>query len=165
MAHTTAINHYRQFLTEYGTKPGSLLDVGGEGGDYSSIAHDFGHLYSNVGFNPAAIYDVTECPYEWPIKNNWFDYVVCASTLEHCQWPWETFREMARVTAKGGYIFVCAPSAGPQHWSWDGWRFYPDSMKALAEWGKVYLLRSWLDDGPEGDQTWKDCVGIFQKIK
>lgn len=163
MAHQRAIKLCQQFLSNYATKPGRLLDVGGEGDEYEKLVHDAGHLYFSLGVGDGVDYCVEKNPYSWDIKDFWFDYVICCSTLEHIPWFWATFKEMVRATKPGGFIFVCAPSSGPIHWDLDCWRFMPDSMNALARWGNVMPVQVFLDDGPECDKMWKDCVGVFQK--
>lgn len=162
MAHLTAINHCRQFLSNYCTKPGRLLDVGGEGGEYSDMAHAAGHLYFNLGVGDGVDYNVADHPYNWSIKEGWFDYVICASTMEHIPFFWQTMLEMARVTKPQGYIFLCVPSAGYRHWDLDCWRFLPDSMQALARWANVMPVQVHHDTSLES-APWHDVVGIFQK--
>ncbi len=57
-------------------------------------------------------------------------------------------------------LFLSVPSRGPVHrFPVDCWRFYPDSMAALARYGKVKLL----DTCTSGSARWGDIVGVFQK--
>jgi SAM-dependent methyltransferase len=106
--------------------------------------------------------DSLRSSYRWPILDGSYEVVVCSSTLEHVEFPWETFREMCRVTKPGGYIYINVPSTGHIHWDWDGWRFNKDSMGALAKWGGVELIESGTDTD-SGDPEWHDTWGVFRK--
>lgn len=167
MAHESAYRHYLDFLTTNFHNPGqSILDVGGEGGEFEAITKAFGHAYTpiNTGEAGSGIRLLPGQEYEWPVKAGQFDAVISSSTFEHIPFFWMTFKEMVRVCKDGGYIYLNAPSSGPNHWDVDCYRFRKDSMRGLAEWGSVELIHAFEDDGPEADPTWKDCVGIFRKI-
>ena len=156
-----------EFLDKYGTTPGLLLDVGGEGNHSRERTDVYKHEYEDLNISGGPKYDVREDPYVWPIPNNKYDYVISTSTFEHIVFPWLTFLEMVRVTKVGGYIFLNIPSAGPEHHSggaggFDAWRFYPDAMIALSKWGNVRLLESYIDN-TDGSGVWKTCTGIFIK--
>lgn len=166
MAHESAYRHYRNFLSTYCPKFGKhVLDVGGEGGEFEAITKVFGHTYTplNAGDTDGVRIGPHQL-YRWPIKNNQYDMVVSSSTFEHIPQFWLTFEEMVRVCKPEGYIYINAPSSGPNHWDVDCYRFRKDSMKGLADWGSVELVHAFEDDGPEADPTWKDTVGIFRKL-
>lgn len=163
MAHESAFRHCRDFFRKYVTHPGKVLDVGGDGGVFEEIADDWNCKYFTLDIGDKAFYDVSKTPYNWPIPDNEFDYVISSSTLEHVKFFWQTFREMCRVCKPGGYIYINAPSSGPAHWSWDGWRFYEDSAYALAEWGGVEVVESVVDTGSGCDEIWHDFVAIWKK--
>lgn len=163
MAHRSSYWHYVNFLTKYAEPGQSILDVGGEGGFFKEFADKFGFPFTTLNCGEADI-NVKDTPFAWPIADNTYDLVISSSTFEHVNWYWETFREMCRVCKTGGMIYVSAPSTGPRHYEIDFWRFQGDAMAALAAWGKVELVKSFIDDGPEADQTWRDAVGIFKKL-
>lgn len=160
MAHRSARFHFLTFLYRHVKRNDRILDVGGEGGVFKDATEGFGATYLTLNFCTSANYNMVDTPYEWTIPHNEFDCVVSSSTLEHVALFWLTFSEMCRVTKPGGFIYLCVPSAGVRHWDLDCWRFQLDSMKALAEWGKVELLESFID---EESPEWRDCVGIFKK--
>lgn len=160
MAHASAYQHCREFLDKYATHPGRVLDVGGDGGEYAMMCRNRSHRYFTADLTQAADFDITTNPYNWPIKDNWIDYVISSSTFEHIEFPWLTFKEMCRVCKSGGYVYINAPSKGPAHWDRDCWRFYRDSMKAFSKLGDVRLIESYTDELSE----WGDTVGIFKKI-
>lgn len=161
--HASSLRHYANFIKDYCKQPGKLLDVGAEGCEFYKIAKDASHEYLTLNTNGSPTYLVKGDPYNWNIENCYFDYVISSSTFEHIEFPWLTFLEMVRVTKKDGYIYINAPSCGDAHWDWDGWRYYKGSMEAFAKWGKVKLINAFVDKGPDSDQGWHDCVGIFQK--
>ena len=152
----------RNFFEKYGTTSSRVLDVGGGGLEIQEITNVFGHIYEALNISGHPTYNVSDCPYNWPIIDNTFDYVVSVSTFEHIEFPWLSFLEMVRVTKQNGYIFIMAPSAGNVHGDWDGWRYYKGSMEAFAKWGKVKLLEAFIDDSPFSGQ-WLFCIGIFKK--
>jgi hypothetical protein len=74
-------------------------------------------------------------------------------------------------------LFLVAPSRGHRHGTNDAWRYYPDSLAALAMFARVQLLESFVDmppkteDGQRLDYAridtehsyWGDAVGVFRK--
>ena len=87
-----------------------------------------------------------------PVEDGQFDVVISGQTFEHSAYFWRTFEEMVRVCADDGLIVVIAPSGGPVHrYPVDCYRFYPDSMNALAELTGTHLIDTWRD--PRGRST------------
>ena len=123
------------------------------------------------------VHIVMNKPYRIPVKANSFDVVMSSQAFEHIPFPWATILEMARVTRPGGLIFVIAPSRGHRHGVTDCWRYYPDSMRALAAWARLDLLERHIDLPPtvaDGERLdygaidtahyyWGDAVGVFRK--
>ena len=68
-----------------------------------------------------------------PFAEGTFDYVICAETLEHDEAPWETAKEIYRVTKAGGLVIVTVPGIGfPRHdYPNDYWRFTTDGLALL----------------------------------
>lgn len=102
-----------------------------------------------------------------PFRDNFADCVISSSQMEHDDFFWITFLEMARVVKEGGYIYINAPSNGAYHrFPNDNWRFYPDCGRVLAKWAtrngiSVELVESFVADR-KGD-IWNDFVGVFVK--
>lgn len=140
-----------------------VLDVGGSdlNGSYREIFQkpQFAFTSADVTRGPG-VQVVIEDPYRMPIDDGAFDIVISGQMLEHCEFFWLTFSEMVRVLRPGGYIFLIAPSAGPEfRYPVDCYRFYPDAYRALARWANCALVDVWQDErGP-----WKDLVGVFQR--
>jgi SAM-dependent methyltransferase len=106
-------------------------------------------------------------PHVLPLDSNRFDLVISSSCLEHDEFFWLTFAEMARVVRPGGFIYLSAPVQGPVHrHPIDAWRFYPDAGKALARWAqrqgqKIELVESFLLQLEA--EFWQDFVAVFGK--
>ena len=140
-----------------------VLDVGGAdvNGSYRDI---FGHprfAYSAADIQAwPGVQIVCEDPYRLPLDDSSMDIVISGQMLEHCEFFWLTFAEMVRVLRPGGFLFLIAPSAGPEHrYPVDCYRFYPDAYRALARHANCALRDVWVDErGP-----WRDLVGVFQR--
>ena len=109
--------------------------------------------------------DIVANCHELPFEPETYDCIVSTSCFEHDKFFWLTFLEMVRVLKPGGFIYINAPSSGYYHgYPGDAYRFYIDSWKYLAEWAvknghNCQLLESFID----GEEPWKDSVGIFTK--
>ncbi|HEY5847032.1 MAG TPA: class I SAM-dependent methyltransferase [Microlunatus sp.] len=122
---------------------------------------------------------VMKKPYRIPLKSNSVDLIISGQTFEHIPFFWVSFLEMIRILKPGGLIFITAPSRGHEHATMDLWRYYPDSMRALAAFGRMRLLEMHTDLPPRVAGTrrlnysgidarnayWGDSVGVFRKPK
>lgn len=108
-------------------------------------------------------------PYDWKeIDDESIDVFVSGQALEHIEFFWVTFQQVARKLKPGGIACVIAPSRGFEHrYPVDCWRFYPDGYRALAKWSGLKLLETkaqWdVEHWDDGSDDWGDCVGVFQK--
>lgn len=140
-----------------------VLDIGGSdvNGSYREIfAHPrFAYTATDIDAGPG-VQLVLQDPYRLPLEDQSIDIVISGQMLEHCEFFWLTFQEMVRVLRPGGFIFLIAPSSGPEHrYPVDCYRFYPDAYRALARYAHCQLVELWCDErGP-----WKDLVGIFSR--
>lgn len=114
--------------------------------------------------------DVIANAHAMPFGNDSFDIIISSSNFEHDELFWLTFKEMCRVVKPGGFIYICAPSAGEYHgYPVDCWRFYKDSATALQKWaavnfnGNSYKLEI-MESSIGTNEPWKDNVSIFKKI-
>jgi len=138
-----------------------VLDLGGAdvNGSYREVFSDPRFEYIGADLSPGpGVSLVLDDPYRLPLADASVDILIRGQTFEHCEFFWRLFEEMARVVHPDGMIVVIAPSAGPVHrYPVDCWRFYPDSMAALARYAGLELIDSWIEDkGP-----WNDVIGIF----
>lgn len=80
--------------------------------------------------------------YKFPFDNGAFDVVLSGQAIEHIEYPWVWFEEMARVLKKDGLCCVIAPAVSPEHrHPIDTYRYYPDGMRALAKWSRLVVLK------------------------
>jgi SAM-dependent methyltransferase len=144
-------------------EPYLVLDVGSMdvNGSYKPIFSHPGICY--VGLDMAAgnnVDIVTHDPYRYPLEDGVADCVISGQALEHSEFFWEAFREMVRVLRPGGLLCLIVPSTGPIHrYPVDCYRFYPDSLAALAKWAGASLVSGWMHESP----PWNDLVGVFSK--
>lgn len=121
---------------------------------------DYKGLDIKKGFN---VDIVCEDPYVFPIEEESYDVVISGQAFEHIEFFWLTFDEMARVLKPGGLMILIAPSQGKYHaYPVDCWRFYKDSMPALAKWSGLELLECSVDSKCKHSH-WADCCGVFTK--
>jgi SAM-dependent methyltransferase len=106
-------------------------------------------------------------PYKLPFDVESVDVIVCSSCLEHSEFFWVLFLEMARVVRPTGLIYLNVPSNGAFHrYPVDCWRFYPDSGVALVRWAKrngynPALLETFT--GQQKGDIWNDVIAVFAK--
>lgn len=143
--------------------PLTVLDVGGAdcNGGYAELFQPPRFDYRTADIDGTADVDfLMTSPDIIPAEDGAFDIVISGQMLEHAEFFWQVFEEMARVLANDGLLFLIAPSAGPIHkFPVDCYRFYPDAYRALAKLAGLELVAVFHDDrGP-----WNDLVGIFAR--
>jgi len=171
--HPTAMENGIKFVNNYVKDGMTVLDVGSYdvNGNLRNIFTERNCIYTGLDMCKGKNVDVVSSSHNIPFENESFDIIISTSCFEHDSMFWMTFREMARVVKKGGYIYINAPSAGPYHgYPGDCWRFYKDSWKSLELFAlmqienksyNIKLVETYIDERP----PWKDSVGIFTKIK
>jgi hypothetical protein len=138
-----------------------VLDVGGAdvNGTYRDIFRGPQFLYLAVDLVLTNGVGIVVDSYHLPLGDASVEIVICGQMLEQCEFFWLAFSEMVRVVKPDGYVFLIAPSAGPEHrYPVDCYRFYPDAYRALAKYANCNLIDVWCDQrGP-----WNDLVGVFR---
>ena len=122
-----------RFVNSVGKK---ILEVGS-----TNINGGIRHLFPEseyIGVDVVAyngVDTVLEDPYKYPFEDNTFDLVISTNTLEHCTRPWETVKEMARVTKQGGIVFNVCPWSFHVHKegvpALDCFRILEDGMRSI----------------------------------
>ena len=169
--HGSSLKNMQDIVNKYlkYTKQLNIFDIGAYdvNGSQKPILNPYAHSYTGVDLNEGPNVDlVLDNPYKIPIKSNSADVVVSGQAFEHIEFFWLTWQEIVRITKPLGLIFIIVPSAGPEHkYPVDCWRFYPDSMAALAKFADCKLLDKYISPykSIEDDPQWKDCVGVFSK--
>jgi len=110
-----------------------ILDIGSRdvNGSLRSVAPADSE-YLGIDMEPGNGVDIVpKDPYEWPLRDAWFDAVVSTSCFEPDEFLWLTCLEALRVLRPGGSLFINVPASGGYHgFPGDCWRFYPDSARA-----------------------------------
>jgi SAM-dependent methyltransferase len=169
--HRTALQHGRLFFDTYLSDMDSptIVDVGSLDveGSLRSVAPT-NAKFIGVDFAEGKGVDVVlDDPYTLPFDDASVDVVVSSSCYEHAEFFWLSFLEVLRVLKPSGLFYLNVPSNGWFHrYPVDCWRFYPDSGRALQNWGRrngveVTLLESFVGKIQLGN--WNDFVAVFVK--
>lgn len=172
--HSSSFTKMRDFAARYldPAHPCHVVDVGSMdvNGSYRSIFDYPGWRYTGLDMAPGPNVDVVLSDiYVWrELIDGSVDVVVSGQALEHIEFFWLTFQEIARVLRPGGLACIIAPSRGPEHrYPVDCWRFYPDGFAALARWSGLELLEAttawptrWFK---RSSDMWGDTKGVFRK--
>jgi SAM-dependent methyltransferase len=181
--HTSAMAHMRLSVETYLKKDRhyDVLDFGSQAAGnmrtHREVLAGYDVTYTGVDVVAGPNVDVVmRKPYRVPCRSNSFDLVITGSAFEHIPFMWASFLEISRVLRPGGLIFLTAPSRGHIHFEVDCWRFYPDSMRALAAFARIQLLEAHTDMPPKHPDGgvdyagvdyhrnyWGDTVGVFRK--
>jgi len=170
--HKNSLNHMRRLVERYLDRDAELLigDIGSfdHNGSYRRLFDGPRWKYLGIDLEQGPnVNHVLESPYRFPMADNHFDVIVSGQAFEHVKFFWLTWMEMVRTLKPGGFIFLIAPSRGPEHrFPVDCWRFFPDGYRALAEYGKVDCLEAHTDWGAypfAKGRVWGDTVGAFAK--
>jgi SAM-dependent methyltransferase len=173
--------------------PGLVLDVGAGArlGFHRTLWEGQGWRYHGLDLAEGPNVDVRlDDPWLFPLDDNAYDAVISGQMLEHNEFFWLTFLEMARVLKMGGLMIHIAPSRGIEHRDpQDCWRFYRDGMTALARWAGLDCIEATTDWAPEhfafidrfprhkrrakflrktmrrAGTDWGDTVGVFVKTR
>ncbi len=92
------------FIAEIAAHPERLcLDIG------AGLRHTYAENVVNTEIYPSISTDVLCVGEDLPFADAQFDYVICASVLEHTRRPWDVVREICRVVRPGGQILIDWP--------------------------------------------------------
>lgn len=175
--HSSSIENMKYFIKKYMHGKASALDIGSQevlGQESTSYKKLFPE---NIHYTGCDVVDgnnvdiILKSPYNWKnIRPNSYDYLISGQMLEHVEFPWLTFLEIAHVLKRGGICCVIAPSGGFMHnYPLDCYRYYPDGMVALAQYAHLEVLEVFTNYDkklyPYMDEEWKDTVLIARKSK
>lgn len=182
--HQSAFEHMAHCVKAYAPtdRPIRVVDLGsrnlrGRSQTHRPLLDNYDCEYIGVDISEGANVDVVmRKPYRLPVRSKSVDIVLSGQAFEHIPFFWVTMTEIARILKPNGHAFVIAPSRGHPHGSPDCWRFYPDSMRALAAWSGLELREASTDFPPRSGSTrrhnyaaidaetyWGDTVGVFRK--
>ena len=155
-----------------------IIDFGGAASlPNKKTALDILKEYENVNYNYTSI-DVAKGnnvdivlknPYIFnEIEKESIDIVISTSTIEHVEFFWLSFLEILKILKPNGLLYINVPSNGDFHrYEKDCWRYYPDSAKALVNWGKYNNFNPILLENYTSKQIleggWNDYVAVILK--
>ncbi|WP_236725741.1 methyltransferase domain-containing protein [Solemya pervernicosa gill symbiont] len=165
------MEHGRLFFETYCNQKDTkhIVEIGSQdvNGSLRSVAPKY-FKYTGIDFVEGNGVDILLTdPYSIPLEDESVDFVVTSSVLEHSEFFWLLFNEMLRILKPNGLLYINAPSNGDFHrYPVDCWRFYPDSGKALENWGRksgysTILIESFV--GKQEREYWNDFVAVFLK--
>ena len=160
-----------RYLANRETETLNILDLGSTdiGGCYRPLFNQVSWKYTGVDLTPGPNVDIVLADaYNWrEVSSNSLDLLISGQVLEHVEYFWITMLEISRVLRPGGLACLIAPSSGPEHrYPVDCWRFYPDGMRALAQFSRLECLEAvthWEDIGDPGSDYWHDSVAVLRK--
>lgn len=164
----------RKYLSDFTNKEISILDIGSQdvNGNYKNLFKNPKWKYYGLDIVAGENVDiVVKDIYRWKeIKTRSFDVVISGQALEHVEFFWITILEIVRVLKNNGLLCLIVPSSGPEHrYPKDCWRFFPDGLKALANYSylePIEAFNCWENFVIDGEANeWKDSVLIAKKIK
>jgi len=154
-----------------------VLDVGFGSGGIVVAFNQAGALVSGVDINPELkiiaervlvengakadlqIYNGTDLPY----GDNYFDYIVSSSVLEHVSTPEKLLNEMLRVLKVGGRIFLSLPNKYYPFETHTLAYFVSYMPHSLANWYLKLLKRSSLEDDNLHFYSYFDIIKMLKK--
>lgn len=150
-----------------------ILDVGSMdvNGSYRPLFDDPCWNYRGADLESGRNVDlVLSDPYHFSsVTSGSLDVVVSGQALEHMPRFWMFMLEVFRCLKPGGVCCIIAPSGGYEHrYPVDCYRFYPDGMRAVAEYARLEVLEVSTDWTPQGTYTddsaaWQDSVLVARK--
>lgn len=160
-----------RYLADRKAEAMNILDVGSTdiGGCYRPLFDNASWQYTGVDLTPGPNVDIVlRDAYNWSeIASGSKDLIVSGQVLEHVEYFWITALEVSRVLRPGGLACLIAPSSGPEHrYPVDCYRFYPDGMRAIAQFARLECLEAvthWEDIGDPGSDYWHDSVVVLRK--
>jgi SAM-dependent methyltransferase len=160
-----------RYLSARVNEPLRIVDVGSldVNGTYRPLFATPPWTYIGVDMAAGPNVDlVLRTPYVWrEILTDAIDVVISGQAFEHIPFFWITMLEIARVLKPDGLCCILAPSSGPEHrYPVDCWRFYPDGMRALADFARldtVEAVTQWENTGDEISDAWHDTTLVCRK--
>jgi len=160
--HVASMELMAKFAEDYADKKSLVLDIGSfdVNGTYKELFSDC-KSYMGLDITEGPNVDLAvDDPYQWPLKDGYFDIVISGQTFEHIEKPTETIKEMARVLKPGGHCCIIAPSAGPVH-------HYPiftghwsvSKFRKLAKAAKLTVIKAEVHKA----EPWDDVILIVKK--
>jgi len=141
-----------------------VLDVGGRIQPYRALINGRPSLYVALDLRLTPLVDIAGDAAQLPLRNDYFDLILCTQMLEYAPDPRQVIGEIYRVLKPGGFLLLSAPAVHPQDSERDSWRFLPGALRELL------ANFSAVDLAPEGTsvtgfiRTINVCVVSFTTV-
>lgn len=148
--HTNSLNIMEEFVEQYVPDTDlEILDLGSRVverqqhlGSYRQFYTNSKWKYTGADTEAGTNVDIVIKDYDFPFKDETFDVVISGQTIEHVEYPWKWFKELARVLKTNGLCCIIAPAKIHEHkYPIDTYRYYPDGMRALAKWSGLEVIK------------------------
>ena len=125
----------------------NILDIGSK--DYgntqnfrSIIEHkNYVGIDMEAGKNVDHVIDLTKTIE--PLQENFFDLILCCSVIEHVEYPWIFADNVAKLSTKGGLLYIAVPFVWKFHgYPNDYYRYTHNGVKKIFKeynWDKSYF--------------------------
>lgn len=117
-----------------------VLDAGAGSFRYKKILLEKGYVYESQDFDQGFDFEsrgkhTYTCDLEKiPVRDGYFDLIICTQVLEHLPKPSIVFAEFSRVLRSGGTLGLTTNFLFPKHGEpYDYFRFTDHSLRALSE--------------------------------
>ena len=170
--HDTSFDTMRTFVRVHlgaaRGKPLEILDFGSQVVDeqprsYRELFDDANWRYRGLDIEAGSNVDVVvDNAYSWDaVPADSVDVVVSGQAFEHVEYFWASMFEIVRVLRPGGLAAIIAPAGGFEHrYPVDCWRFYPDGMRAIANYVECDVVDVFTD-WQHGE--WDDSILVARK--
>lgn len=113
---------------------GEVLNAGAGNRDVRGLVPGNVHNQDFAEGLHSADIDILAPLHEIPVKDGFFDAILCNAVLEHVSNPDEVMAEFCRVCRPGGVLYLCVPFMQPEHKDpGDYQRYTLDGLALLAE--------------------------------
>ena len=154
----------------------NILDIGSK--DYgntqnfrSIIEHkNYVGIDMEAGKNVDHVIDLTKTIE--PLQENFFDLILCCSVIEHVEYPWIFADNVAKLSTKGGLLYIAVPFVWKFHgYPNDYYRYTHNGVKKIFKeynWDKSYFSTYGINEifGISNDEKFaKDLNKLSMRVK
>jgi SAM-dependent methyltransferase len=117
-----------KWLSQVPVVPLSVLDVGGRIQPYRPLLEGRLGRYVAVDIRSTPLVDIVALGEQLPLRDAFFDLVICTQVLEYVEEPRKVIGEIHRVLKPGGFLLLSVPAIYPIDSEYDRWRFLPSGL-------------------------------------
>jgi SAM-dependent methyltransferase len=122
---------FTKWISQVSMSPLNVLDVGGRVQPYRPLLKGRVVRYVAVDVRSTPLVDIIALGEQLPLRDGFFDLVICTQVLEYVEDPCKVIGEIHRVLKPGGCLLLSAPAIFPVDSEYDRWRFLPSGLCSL----------------------------------